>query len=161
MASPQVKTWRPGAVEQIRILTWFQVHLTVITLIVVIGEGAILSGQGDWAYLMYRDDARRGTGTMLTVMLMLASTMVLLALTAFALRRDWAVALPLAILAEVGVVVSVCLAMWASFESRGVLGALTWLFAAGLGLLSLFLVSLSGWIVTLLFRAEVRRFLLR
>ena len=161
MASPQVKTRRPGAVEQIRILTWFQFHLTVITLIVTIVAGAILSGQGDWAYLMYRDDARRGTDAMLMVMLALLGTLVLLAVTAFGLRRDWAVSLPLVILAEAAVVVDVVLAMWAGLQTRNVLGALTMLFAAALGLLALLLLGLGGWIVARLFRGEVWSYLFR
>jgi hypothetical protein len=165
MASPQVKTRvrppRPAAVEQIRILTWFQLHLTVITLVVTVIEGAILSGQGDWAFLMYRDDARRGTDIMLMVMALLAGTAILLALTAFALRRGWVIGLPSLILAEIAVAVGVGLAMWAVFESREVLGALTVLFAGLLGLLSLGLLAFGGWIVSRLFRTDVWRFLMR
>jgi hypothetical protein len=161
MTSPQVTTVttppRPVAIEQIRILTWFQFHLTVVTLIVVTIAGAVLSGQGDWAFLMYRDDARRGTDTMLMVMLVLAGTAFLLGFAAFALRRAWAVSLPLVALAEVAVVAGASLTTWAGLESRSVLGVLTMLIAAALGLLSVLLLGLGGWIVARLSRGEVWR----
>jgi len=46
MASPRVRRQLPRRVQQIRILTWFQFHLSVLILVVAIAAGAILSGSG-------------------------------------------------------------------------------------------------------------------
>jgi hypothetical protein len=161
MASPRVKRQLPRPVEQIRILTWFQFHLSVVFLIVAIVAAAILSGQGGRPFLMYDDSARRGLAAVEPLMLALAGSAVLLATAAFLLRRGWAVALPLVFLAEVAVVVDVWLAVRAGLVASTTLGALTILFAIVLGLVSALLVILGGWIVARFFSGEVRTFLLR
>jgi hypothetical protein len=135
----------PAQVEQTRILTWFQFHLTLVTLLVAIVVGVILSGR-KLSYLGADDAAAQQLDRVMTLMLVLAGTAVLLAVAAATMRRGWTVSFPVLILAEIAVLASNVLAARAG---------------AFLGLIAVLLLALGGWIVANMFRAGARAFMMR
>lgn len=140
-ARPQL----PTRVDQMRILTWFQCHLTLVTLVVSIIVAAILSTH-DLSSVGADDPIERQLDHTAVLILALPATAILLAVTAALVRRGFAIAFPLVILCELAVLVDVGLA----FRTGIVLSVVT-----------LLLVVLGGWILSNLFRREVRAFLLR
>lgn len=142
--SRRVRPELPRLVEQTRILTWFQFYVALLILLVqliVLGTTPEPNGLGD-AY----DQYQQLTDMLAMLMLTLVATSVLLGTAAAFLRRGFAIALLLAILAEATVAVDI----W---------------FAARVGVLSTALVVLLAilgcWITINLFRGEVLRFVLR
>jgi hypothetical protein len=142
--SRRIRPQLPRLVDQMRILTWFQFHLTLVTLVVAIVLGAVLSGH-DLSYTSVDDPVARQLGRVEVLILVLAGTAILLAVAAALVRRGFMVAFPLVILAEVAVLVDVGLAV-----RTGVI----------LGLVAVLLLILGGWILADLFRREVRTFLI-
>ncbi|WP_203921979.1 hypothetical protein [Rugosimonospora africana] len=135
----------PRRVDQMRILTWFQCHLTLVTLVVSVIVGAIVSGR-ELSSTGADDPVERQLGHIEVLILALPATAILLAITAALVRRGFAVAFPLVILCELAVLVDVGLALRA-----GVV----------LSIVTLLLVILGAWIVSNLVRREVWAFLLR
>ncbi len=160
MASPGVKRQLPRQLEQIRILTWFQFHLSVLSMLVALAAGVLQSGQADRAFLMTDQSARRGAAAMLLLLLVLGGTAVFLGVAAATASRGWAIAFPLVILAELAVLVDVWLTVRAWLASE-VLGALTVLFGVLFGVVCVLLIALGGWIAARLLHREVLTFLLR
>jgi hypothetical protein len=141
-ASRRVRPQLPRLVDQMRILTWFQFYLTLVALVVAIILGAVLSHR---PYLGTDDPFEQQLDRVQELMLVLTGTAILLAVTAALVRRGFAVAFPMVILAEMAVLVEVWLAARAGIV---------------LGVVVALLVILGGWILVDLFRREVRTFLL-
>jgi hypothetical protein len=144
--SRRLRQQLPRLVEQMRILTWFQFHLTLVTLLVAIVIAATLSSRRLANFGVGGDPIEQQLERVEVLCLALTGTAILLAVTAALVRRGFAVAFPLVLLAEVAVLVDVALAAGAGIVLRVVV---------------VLLVILGVWILVDLFRREVWTFLLR
>jgi hypothetical protein len=122
----------PRLVDQLRLLLWFQLHLTLLGLLVVLLVGGIFSKN----YL-----ARDFVDQMLRMALLLVGIAAALSLCTRILRRGWFWAYPVILAVEAAVIFVVVRAV-----AFGVAGTL----------LVLLYAALAGWILVDLTRREVR-----
>lgn len=143
----------PRLVEQVRILLWMQMHLTLIALL------GLLLYLGIASAVLDEDEVDQGMVTMLA----LVATAVALAVCAKLVRRRWPWVWFLILATEAAVVVIVV---------RAVTGGVTGLLAhrdVGTSivdflvtdLLALLYVTFTAWIIVDMFRREMRAYLFR
>jgi hypothetical protein len=137
---PKPKPTLPRLVEQLRILLWFQMHLTLIGLLIV------LAAVGFVASVRHVQLDSGVVEQLLLSMLLLVGTAVFLAICAALVRRRWVLVYPLIVLVEVAVIVNIVRAV-----ASGLVGFL----------LVLVYAALTGWVIADLSRREVRVYLLR
>ncbi len=128
---------RPRLVEQLRILLWFQMHLTLLGLLVVL----IVAGTFSNIRL-----AHHFVDQLLRMALLLVGIAVALPLCARLLRRGWFWAYPVILAIEAAVIFVIVQAV-----AFGLVGTL----------LVLLYAALTGWILADLCRREVRAYLFR
>jgi hypothetical protein len=140
----RVRLQLPPLVDRVRILTWFQFYLTLVILAVALVVGGIASGST--RSVVRTDEAsRQYLGRVEVLMLVLAATAVLLAISAAVLRRGFAVAYPLTVVAELAVLLAFVLAVRA-----GVV----------LIVVTVLPILLTVWIAADVSRRDVRAFML-
>jgi cell division protein FtsW (lipid II flippase) len=130
----------PPLVEQLRVLLWFQTHLTLLGLLIVISFVGYVTNV---RHVRIDDEV----GNQILVMMgLLVAIAVVLAVCARLVRNRWFWVYPLILVAEAGVVVVIVRAV-----ASGLAG----------GLLVLLYAALTGWILADLARHEVRAHLFR
>ncbi len=134
----------PRLVDQTRILLWFQFHLTLVSLLVTMFL-AVLVEKHTHGYDADPVLEQRLTRLEL-LLLLLAATALVLAVAAATVRRGWWIGWPLAVLAEVAVLVD---------------AALSWRAGVIVGLILALLLLLAVWTSVNLCRPELLRQLLR
>jgi hypothetical protein len=140
----------PRLVEQLRILLWMQMHLTVLGFLAAVLLVGFVSNYRDGALPRETED-----WLMLTMGLQLVAAVLLATCAALLRRRRWKVVHLLALAAEAMVIAIVVRAFAQAFI--GLLtqtGLFTWV------LMPIY-AALTGWILVDLFRGEVLRHLWR
>lgn len=136
----------PRLVDQMRILLWFQFFVTLVTFLgVLIGTMLITNTQLDATSDEYASTVHL-EHQLAVLLLAMAGTLILQALSAGLLRFGWVVHFPLIVLAQLAVLAELGYTLW--LGNFGALGAAL-------------LVLLGIWIMANLIRGEVRRYLTR
>jgi hypothetical protein len=142
----QTRAGLPRLVDQVRILMWFQMHLSLIGVLVVILAAVWVDKTDQGFNYQVIDEASRIEQRLFQAMVLLVGIAVVLAICAKLLWRGWKWVYLLALVAQAGAVAVVIEGFLV-----GVGGALLVLLYAGL----------TGWILVDLFRGEVLRYVWR